>query len=378
MDASGQETSLTPKAGTPSWGQIRATLVWLLRLVFGVLAVIGIMSLVLMAASLEFIGQHNLFTAFLMFVPAWVWAAPLACLIPFLLLLKPRLGLLSLALVLLFWGPWLGFRWTSRPVGPPAEGEIRLLSWNRGQSGGESLQPFKNQVQPNLIALQDAARRLQGYQQAPEYAELPHASEAGEFLLLSAFPIRSTQLLQYQPWPQQPKDAPVAVAARFEVVSLSGPIAVYNVHFPTPRDTLSFYRRGVFLLGLLGFPGTEWGQKRAVYQEYWDRFLSLNQQLADQIRDDPLPVLVAGDFNSPAMGPAHRLFTRILNDSHEVGGLGYGYTFPGKTGNPLALFRSWLRLDRILANGSWHLVGQQTETNRASQHLAVFAAYRPR
>jgi endonuclease/exonuclease/phosphatase (EEP) superfamily protein YafD len=130
------------------------------------------------------------------------------------------------------------------------------------------------------------------------------------------------------------------------------------------------------VLGLIGLPGTEWGRKREVYQAYWDGLLALNHQLAESIAADDLPVLVAGDFNSPALGPAHRSFTRFLNDSHRQGGSGYGYTFPGTTGNPLALFRPWLRLDRILASDSWQLTGQETETGRKSQHLAVFAAYR--
>jgi vancomycin resistance protein VanJ len=360
----------------PAPAQILTTLLWLARFIVVSLAWLSLLGLVAAALGLEYIGQHNLFTAFLLYLPAWIWALPLAGLVPLLLIFRPRLGLSSLAVVLLYWGPWLGFRFS--PVAPsaPTASEIRLLSWNRGQSGGESLQPFKNKVQPNLIAFQDAARRLAGYQNAPEYAHLPHAAEAGEFLLLSAFPIRSSQHLLFQPDPSRQDEPPVAVAARFEIEGPTGPFALYNVHFPTPRDTLSFYKRGVFLLGLVGLPGSEWGRKRALYQDYWDRFLSLNEQLADRVRQDKLPVLVAGDFNSPAIGPGHRSLTRFLNDSHRQGGSGYGHTFPGTTGNPIALFRPWLRLDRILASAAWQLTGQETETGRKSQHLAVFAAYR--
>jgi vancomycin resistance protein VanJ len=363
-------------ATSPPPAQVFTTLLWLTRFIVVSLAWLSLLGLIVVVLGLEYIGQHNLFTAFLLYLPAWIWALPLACLVPLLLICRPRLGLGSLTLVLLYWGPWLGFRFSSVPPSAPSAGEIRLLSWNRGQSGGESLQPFKNKVQPNLIAFQDAARRLAGYQNASEYADLPHAAQEGEFLLLSAFPINHSQHLLFQADPALANDPPVAVAARFEVAGPAGPFAVYNVHFPTPRDTLAFYRRGVFLLGLVGLPGTEWGNKRALYQDYWDRFLSLNLQLADRIRSDSLPVLVAGDFNSPAMGPAHRFFTRFLDDSHLEGGGGYGHTFPGSTGNPIALFRPWLRLDRILASHHWKLTSQQAESGRKSQHLAVFAAYR--
>jgi len=357
--------ALVPPAG------LLRSLGWLLSwsiIITGALACSG---MVIMAAALDFVGQRNMTTAFFMYFPVWIWALPAALMVPLLLLVRWRLGLITLLLVLIFWGPWSGYQWSGQQdLRIPAE--IRILSWNRGQSNGESLQPFKNLTRPDVLTMQDASGRLAGYQSAPEYAELPHAAQVGEFLILSRFPILRSAAVTFA---TEPTGKLQTIAGRFELQSPDGVFVVYSVHFPTPRGTLDFYKRGAFLLGVLGLPGTAWGDKRTEYQRYWNAQLALAKQLAQQVQTETLPVILAGDFNSPAIGPIHRLFKAFLRDSHLTGGTGYGYTFPGKTNNPVALFRSWLRLDWILASKQWELVSQQTETGRTSQHLAVFAAY---
>lgn len=355
---------------------LRGAILWLLRACTLVVAGFSLLVLVAAALAMEWAGQHNLATAFAMFLPRWIWALPLAMTVPPLLLLHWKAGLGALAAVCLYWGPWMGYGWLGSKLNLETAADVRVLTWNRGQANGESLQPFKNQTRPDLIAMQDAGRRLAGYLSAPEYADLPHGAEAGEFLLLSRYPVRATGLLSFPAHPGLDQANYTTVAARFEVDAPSGTLAFYNVHFPTPRDTLSFYRRGIPLYGIIGIPGTGWGRKRENYQAYWDGQGNLHRQLIERLKSEKLPKIVAGDFNTPAFGPWHRMYTELLNDSHAEGGSGYGHTFPGKTGNPLALFQSWLRIDRILADNTWCLACQVTESDRASQHLAVFAAYR--
>ena len=355
---------------------LRAALLWLLRTSTLVIAGIAWLGLVVVALGMEWVGQRNIATAFCMFLPRWIWAFPLAMTAPVLLLVNWKAGLGALVTVLLYWGPWSGYEWLGTKEDLSAAADVRLLTWNRGQSNGESLQPFKKRVRPDVIVLQDSARRLPGYENSPDYADLPHLAQMGEFLVLSRFPVRTSIPLAFATQPEVQGARQTIIGARFEIESPSGPFALYTVHFPTPRDTLSFYRRGVPVYGLIGIPGTGWGAKRATYQAYWDGQANLHRQLAERLRTETLPKLLAGDFNTPAFGPWHRMYTRLLSDSHSAGGAGFGYTFPGKTSNPLALFRGWLRLDRILADEAWELTCQETEINRGSQHLAVFAGYR--
>ncbi|MCB1224375.1 MAG: endonuclease/exonuclease/phosphatase family protein [Verrucomicrobiales bacterium] len=354
---------------------LRFAIVWLLRAGILVMSAAALAVFLVVVVGMEWIGQRNIATAFCMFLPRWIWALPLALMTPLLLLLRWRAGLIALGTVHFYWVPWTGYEWLGSKSDLSAAAEVRVMTWNRGQSGGESLQPFKNRTRPDIIAMQDAARRMAGYQTATEYGELPNAAQSGEFLVLSRFPVRATETLAYATQPGVEGARQTIVGASFEVDGPRGTFALYSVHFPTPRDMLSFYRHGIPIYGLIGIPGTAWGAKRAIYQAYWDGQGNLHRQVAERLKKEKLPMLLLGDFNCPSFGPWYRLFSGSLHDSHSVGGSGYGYTFPGKTGNPLALFRSCLRLDRIFADASWQLVCQETESHRGPQHVAVFAGY---
>jgi endonuclease/exonuclease/phosphatase (EEP) superfamily protein YafD len=369
--------SLQPFIHMPAPTQILAALLWFFRAAVKVFSLMAAVLLVTTTLALHWGGQHNVTTAFLLYLPAWLWALPLAVLLPLLLFVSRRGALVAAVMLTAYWGWWLDYGW----VGPQdlnAPSDVRLLTWNRGQSGGQSLQPLKQRVRPDIIALQDAHRRMSSYTAAPEYADLPHMAQEAEFLVMSRFPILRSESIAFPSAPDAVPEKNVIIAGRFEVDGPAGVFVLYSVHFPTPRDTLSHHARGAFLLGLLGVPGTEWGRKRVEYQRYWDMHLFLARQLRQRIAAETLPTLVAGDFNSPAMGPVHRQFASLLQDSHMEKGTGYGYTFPGTTRNPLAFFRAWLRLDWVLASRHWETLAQETESGRASQHLAVFAAYRMR
>jgi endonuclease/exonuclease/phosphatase (EEP) superfamily protein YafD len=133
-------------------------------------------------------------------------------------------------------------------------------------------------------------------------------------------------------------------------------------------------RNGGFLTGILGLPGTPWAAKRHSREAYWESSLSAARQLVAQIVGENLPVIVVGDLNNPPFGPFYRVFSSNLSDTHRDQGQGYGFTFPGETGNPLALFRPWLRIDYIWHSPThWTTTRQVTEPSRASQHRAVFA-----
>lgn len=96
--------------------------------------------------------------------------------------------------------------------------------------------------------------------------------------------------------------------------------------------------------------------------------LSLQKQLLAESD----PVLLAGDFNTPPMGPIHSQLTKGLQDSHIAAGSGFGFTFPGDTHNPLSLFQPWLRLDRIHFSKHWQALHCST-FDMPAQHLPVIA-----
>ena len=334
------------------------------------IALVTVASMTLVWAACRWVGEQNPTTAFLLFVPPSVWWIPAALLAPVTLLIDRRafLALLFAALLPVWmWVDWRPQFSSSKNEGHAKEESLTVLTYNRGQHMNQSLQPFKNAMAPDLLMLQDAAHRAAGYAASPEYAEFPHALSCGEHTLLSRHAILGAELLFS---PDQPKRA---IAAHFTIDWNDQAVSLYSVHLQTPRDVLGSMSRGGFLWGLLGVPGTPWAEKRKHYQAFWDGQIADSKAILEAAAADPNPVILAGDFNSPSLGYIHRMITNDWNDAHEEAGSGFGFTFPGVTGNPLSLGGPWMRIDYIFFSSQWEARACVTEAKRPSQHRAVAA-----
>lgn len=343
-----------------------------LRILFGFFA-FGYAAFLLMSMlSLRWIGEKNLTLAFLLYLPRNAFLIPsLFFLIPAIVVhRRAALFLLGCSAAFLIWG--MDFR--PRPVPSPSPSEpgrsLTILTYNRGEHMNQSLQPFKNRVQPDLILLQDAGGRAAGYLTAEGYEEFPHALDLAEFTILSRYPILSAKSVEIG---NEGKDPPIA--ARFTIDFEGTEVAVYSVHTVSPRDILLYYRRGAFLYGVIGLPGTPLAAKRQANQSYWDGRIAQARALCDRILADALPVIIAGDFNAPAGGYIHGLFRSSFQDAHAKAGHGFGYSFPGTTRNPLSLGGPWMRIDHVFCDEHWKPAWCITEPDRPSQHRAVAAQF---
>ncbi len=353
------------------------------RFLWGVDAIlIGYAALLVLHGTflLPFVGERNVTTAFLLYLPPAIWLLPLPPLMVVAWLRRKRY--LFLLLGAMAWFLTLGLGWQWNPLKGGGDGRrLVLVTYNRGQHSNESFQPFKDAKQPDVIVMQEAAKRAVNYQRAEGYSDYPHIEGLGEFLILSKYPVVESSLIEpavslaKNPKPRR-KNRPQqveAIAAR-HVIDLDGvQVAIYNVHFLTPRDVLYSYRRGGFLWGVLGVPGTPLAAKRRAHESYWHKRIAQARELIERAEADPLPVVLAGDFNAPSGGHIHRLVERAFADSHRKAGRGYGLTFPGTTSNPLSLFGPWLRIDYIFASSDFKFSRSEVEGGRRSQHRAVFA-----
>jgi vancomycin resistance protein VanJ len=326
---------------------------------------------VVLLALLRWVGEGNPATVFALYLPPLLWVLPGLCLWPLVLIFRFRtalwLGGLTALLI-----PWsLGYRWASIPELPPAatrpSHSLMVLTNNRGQHGGHSLRPFKNQIQPDFMLFQESAASATSYLRDPGYAEFPHGQTLGEFTLLSRFPILRVEAITRSSAGQNYR-----YAARFEIDWNGNRIALYNVHFPSPRGTLLAMRGGAFLYGL-PVPTATWSARRQKLSAFWQGHQEHAKDLIARLQAEPLPFLVVGDLNAPHLGRIHQQLTQILIDTHQAAGSGLGFTFPGETGNPLALGEPWLRLDYIFCSPTWQAHGSWTEPDRPSQHRAVAA-----
>lgn len=326
------------------------------------------LSLALLTA-LRHVGEANHGLALLLFVPPTLWLLPELLLLPFAIIWSWRsLPLLGAAAWVVI-GPFMG--WQKERGGPqPAEyaaPSLTLMTWNRGQHGGQSPVDFKRRQQPDLFLLQESALRERAFARSSDYGDYAVYQSAGEHTLLSQFPILESSLLPAGATPRE------ARAARFVVNWNGRHIAVYSVHLRTPREVLLGQWRGGLFYGLLGLPGTPWAEHSEQYQVFWDGQLADAQKILDAVRQDPLPTLIAGDFNSPHTGQIRHLLARELGDAHAEAGAGFGFTFPGKTRNPFSAGGPWLRIDYIFFTRHWSAMTCITEAERASQHRAVAA-----
>jgi endonuclease/exonuclease/phosphatase (EEP) superfamily protein YafD len=350
-----------------AFGRLLKILRFILAAVSGLYAGWLIIALPLL---LRFVGENNVTFAFFLYVPLQIWLLPLIPLLGCALLLLQWRLMIVLALVVPVFARWpMGHRFGDSELPTVAERpaeSLTVLNNNRGQHGNQSLQPFKNAVVADLLVFQESSGRAPRFAAASTYAEFPHVAGEAEYVLLSKFPIRSHEAIKIDTTLYSP-----TMAARFVIDWNGRDIAVYSVHLPTPRDTLSYYRRGAFLYGVLGLPGTSWGEKREINQEGWDQRIDIARQLAEQIAADPLPTIVVGDFNAPHTGYVHSIFDDVLDDSHKTAGSGFGFTYPGTTRNPLSLGGPWMRIDHIFYDPDhWNATAAIAEKDRTSQHRA--------
>ncbi len=319
-------------------------------------------------------GQANVTSAALMYLPPLIWVAPaFALLLPVLVFDWKSLPFL-VAFIVLFFTWHLEFQ--MRSESPPAKARtlqmIRVLTWNRGQGKKASLSALKNELKPDFILLQDA--KLSYYQNNSEYSEFRHMQGVGEFAILSRWPLVALEEIRGPSTEPRSPGGSAPWGIRCVAMAAGHRCALYSMHLPTPRDTLQSYKRGAFLWGIIGLPGTPWEAKKLQHQAYWNDYLAFSKKLQARVANELGPVIVAGDFNTPAMGPLHHDLSAFLRDAHLEAGAGFGYTFPGDTNNPLALMQPWLRLDQIHVSSHWQILHCSTHTVPA-QHFPVFAEF---
>lgn len=341
-------------------GAFQWVLRWIRRsLIFTTLAYA--ISLCLILLALEYHGEKNLTLAFLLYAPPLGWLLPLFPLVPLCLLFCPRWTLVYIPCVCILLLGYMDYNWTggSKPDGP----SLKILINNIGQKGKTSLTPFIEREQPDVIALQEAGRERQFAAAYPDR----HVVGIGEFTLISKFPILNSGAVREATWLGQP------AAAWFEIEVNGAPLVIYNVHIPSPRSDLSKLSGRGLALGVIGWAGGRLGDVRDRYQASWDLRINFADALAEVIENDKRPKLAVGDFNMPAHGRVYHRMTRELSDAFAESGRGYGFTMPGKTRNPIALFGPWMRLDYILCGEGLRPASCRVEPDRESQHRAVVA-----
>ncbi len=345
-------------------GQIVHLITWVRR-VLGWLTLGYVAFLAIALLALERWGERNWLVAVLLYAPPQMLLLPLLLLTPACFFFRWRLiGWHLAAVVFLLFG-YMNFSWSRRVQ--PSAATFTAVTFNAGESNRFQFMDFVAREKPDIVFLQDTGGR------GPAIAaKLPGSSviNLGQFCFISKLPLAKAALVQSVTSHGQ------AVMARCETVVAGRPTALYSVHLPTPRSELSRFLGGRRILGdLVGRPHREPGFGN--YREWLDDRIQLARGVARVFAEEPLPMIVGGDFNTPDHGYIYHLFAGEMTDAFPRAGRGWGLTFPGSTHNPVSFYGPWLRLDYFFVGPGWKVIDCRPEPGQRSQHKAVLARFEP-
>lgn len=290
---------------------------------------------------------------------------PLVIFLPFALLLQSPWNTVLLSILALIAVVWFGRYYL--PHGPVTSSPGSTLSvltfniWGDNPRKPE-LEAWIRQVNADLVFLQEipesysrnelpTLRDLYPYQFAPTTEK-----EWWNSVTLSRYPIVEAQDLLF--WDMG------MPALHKVVIDMNGQlISAYNVHMVVPFSGLKSYGFNAIWTKALYYDNSEQKQKIG--------------QLLDDVRADPNPPIIAGDFNMSCYTGPYRDLAKQLVDSFREAGKGFGLTWPVDQADsffPVSI--PALRIDYI-----WHGSGiRALEAHRkppfGSDHLPLYAVLR--
>jgi endonuclease/exonuclease/phosphatase family metal-dependent hydrolase len=194
--------------------------------------------------------------------------------------------------LLLFWSHFLfGFPFLPRvPAGNANSHSFRVMSYNieRGAGGISALERAIRSQEPDIICLQESQgvnhhRAFTAGDQLAGRFPRWHAAQSGDVMTLSRFPLRSE------------RDYPLRGTRRILETTWQtprGPVRVLNVHVATSVTAQPQVSRGKFgrILGVIK-------NAQPAAQARMEQIGPLQRAIGAS--DAELPLIVAGDFNSP-------------------------------------------------------------------------------
>lgn len=245
---------------------------------------------------------------------------------------------------------------------------IRVIGSNRGQNNSNPIKPFVDQMRADIIALQEAGEWQLADGELDE--EAWHMRKDSGYVVLSRFPISEAGLLSVA----SSEGFSSGVYGYRAVVDLDDgrKVAVYTVHLPTFRPLIDLVR-----------PYNLWNELKSGHvpmSEFWSEMRGLGEArrfmvsaLMDELSREPLPVILAGDLNSAPGGFPQRSLAKDLTDTFAEQGIGFGWTFPGKSSHLWTGYGPILRIDYIFVSEHFGVHGVEVEPDSGAQHRAVMA-----
>jgi vancomycin resistance protein VanJ len=283
-------------------------------------------------------GERWWFATLLLFSPRWAWMVPLAVVLPMTLAFRRRMAIpvLMAGAVVLF--AIMGFRlpWRKALPAPAAHETLRLFTCNlhNRQANPLLLEQLEAEMRPDVIIYQDYSHTRE-----PEVVHTPgwHGEQFDNNYIASRFPFRRVEnLLPYDDAARlyASHGWPVGSAICYAIDLPDGQtIHLINVHLASAHWQLEAIRDR----DPTGPESLQADSERRAME---------SMVVAAAARRLGGPVIIAGDFNTPDDSPLFRQAWGSFEDAFNVAGFGFGTTY--------ANHHTWLRIDHVLFDPSWH------------------------
>lgn len=291
-------------------------------------------------------GDRWWIATLLLFGHRWVWALPLALLVPAAAIWRRKslwVAALGAAIVL---GPIndLCIPWRPLFAKKTTQTHLRILTCN---NHGSATDPAKMasliaSANPDLVLMQEwhADRAAVFGQHNWKFLQ------DGELLIASHFPIRRVKRSLGG------RRGSGGVACRYLLDLPSGPVTIYNVHLESPHQA---FRAAVH---------SEPGAAESVEENSQHR-LEEALDLAKDAASAGNSVILAGDFNLPCDSRVYRQALAGYSDAFSVAGFGYGWTYRVRG--------TVTRIDHILAGQAWSIQNARVAPDVGSPHRPLIA-----
>jgi vancomycin resistance protein VanJ len=304
---------------------------------------------------IRYLGDRWWPATLLLFAPRWPLILPMGLLVP-LCMRRKKLIWLPLMTGVFVVGPILGYHipWR-RAIAPPPKGAVvRVLICNVHQEELDlgAMDRYIVSADPQIILFQDwsevddvPALRAPGW----------YTYQVGEIFLATRFPILRVIDLHLEKikgvddidiWRRN------GIAACYDIQTPDGVIHIVNVHLSSPHTSISTIKAR---------PGEGIWKLKANSIRRRNESIAVTQWLATQHG----PLVIAGDFNTPAESPIYREYWAGYPDAFRIAGFGYGYTHLSP--------KSELRIDHLLMGGGVSCIDCKVGPSCGSPHRPILA-----
>jgi endonuclease/exonuclease/phosphatase (EEP) superfamily protein YafD len=280
----------------------------------------------------------------LMFSPRWVFALPLAVLVPAAALRRSRSALALVPAALIVGGPVTGFNvpW-SRLTGPAPSGPpFRVMTLNMHYSHAAPVTIDELAAGADVVAVQEWPGFGRSGLKGPDW----HVHATPRLFLASRHPIRRAVVLGHNPMGED------ASAAHYELDTPRGVVHVFSLHTASTREGIADTLRD-------GRNGPAEVRANSARRREQCAFV------AGRAAECGGPVIAVGDFNTPPESPILGDVWGGYTDAFAAAGWGWGYTFRGA--------KTAVRIDHILVGPGWQVSGCRVGPNVGSPHRPVIA-----